>query len=295
MTIIVRLNGGLCNQIFQYAFARSLSKRRGEDFKLDIIPFLTYYKYDPYGLWKFNIKETFAEDKDMRGFVWLRKHNSFFSFIYHRFRLNKILQPWYYVERTFMFDLHVFSSKARYFEGFWQSEKYFKDIEDELRQEITLKDPLSAHSEEILRKIKEVNAVSLHVRRYAHEDKSPWHGFCTAEYYAEAMKMIAERTPSPHFFIFSDNYPWVKENFLSVIEGLGFPYTLVENDNDRNGEDLMLMSKCRHYILANSSFSWWGAWLNPSKKKTVIGPKKWFAHAPKNNTKDLLPEDWIRI
>ncbi|MBU3968891.1 alpha-1,2-fucosyltransferase [Patescibacteria group bacterium] len=266
-----------------------------KEFRLDITPFSTYYKADPYGLSKFNIQENIAKDSDMCGFIWIRKHNTFFSFIYHRLRFNKLLSPWYYLEKTFMYDPDVFSSKALYFEGFWQCEKYFKNIKNELRKEITLKNPLSAHSQDILKKIRETNAISLHVRRYASEHIIPWHGFCSIEYYIEAINQIVKCFPSPHFFIFSDNYPWVAENFLPVLKSLKYSFTLVENNNDKNGEDLILMSNCKHHIIANSSFGWWGAWLNPKKDKMVIAPKKWFAHAPKNNTKDLIPEEWITL
>ncbi len=293
--LIVKLNGGLCNQIFQYAFARALSSKRKIDFALDVTPFYTYYTADPYGLSKFNIKENIAKESDLGGFVWLRKHNAFFNFLYHRLRLKKIIKPWYYGEKTFTYDQEVFSSKALYFEGFWQSEKYFKDIADEIRKEITLKAPFSTHSLELLKKIEETNSVSIHVRRYASEHIRPWHGFCSAEYYIEAINQIASKVPSPNFFIFSDNYPWVIENFLPKLKGLEYNFTLVENDNDKNAEDLILMSKCKHHIIANSSFSWWGAWLNPSKEKIVIAPQKWFANAPKNNTVDLIPNSWIKI
>ena len=295
LSIIVQLNGGLGNQLFQYAFARSLSVQLKREFRLDLAPFATYYKADPYGLGKFNIKEQIARDSDLLGFIWLRKHNAFFRFIYHRLRLKYLFSFFYYIERTFMYDQQVSSSEASYYEGFWQTEKYFKNIEDELRKEITLKASFSEHSQEILEQIEKTNAVSLHVRRYASEHINPWHGFCSLEYYVEAINLIAKSFPNPHFFIFSDNYPWVIENFLPILESLGHPFTLVENDNGKNSEDMILMSHCKHHIIANSSFSWWGAWLNPRKDKMVIAPKKWFANAPKNDTRDLLPEGWIKI
>ena len=293
--IVVKLNGGLCNQIFQYAFARSLSKKLNRDFRLDITPFSTYYKADPYGLWKFNIQEKISSESELYGFVWLRKHNKIFSFIYNRLRLKSIIKKWYYMEHTFMYDPQVLLTNASYFDGFWQTEKYFKDIEDDIRTEITLKTTLSTHSQKILTKIESVNAVSLHVRRYASEGIKPWHGFCSAEYYLEAIGRITEKVDHPHFFIFSDNYKWVEENFLPVIKKTSHEFTLVYNDNEKNAEDLILMSKCKHHIIANSSFSWWGAWLNPRKDKIVVAPKKWFSNAPKNNTEDLIPTNWIRL
>lgn len=295
MPIIVRLNGGLCNQIFQYAFARALAHRKKTDFYLDITPFGNYYIHDPYGLSPFNIKENIAKESAMGGFVWFRKHAKIFDFIYHRLRLKKILHPWYFVEKTMLHDPDVLSSTATYYEGFWQTEKYFKDIANDLRKELTLKEGLSPESQKVSLHISSVNSVSLHVRRYAHENIKPWHGFCTAEYYLEAINQIASRTPSPHFFIFSDNIPWLKENLLATLMKTGHPFTIVENNSTKNYEDLILMSKCNHHIIANSSFSWWGAWLNPKTDKIVLAPKTWFAHAPKNNTMDILPEEWIKI
>lgn len=293
--IVVKLNGGLCNQIFQYAFARALSDRKKVGFSLDITPFSTYYTADPYGLSKFNIKENIAKDSDLLGFIWLRKHNSFFTFIYHRLRLKKIIKFWYYQEKSFRYDPETFTSKASYYEGFWQTEKYFKNIEGDIRKEITLKAPLSPHSKDILKKIEETTAISIHVRRYASENITPWHGFCSEEYYLSAIKKILTSSHNPHFFIFSDNYSWVLENFVPKLKSLNIQFTLVNNDNDKNAEDLILMSKCKHHIIANSSFSWWGAWLNPSKEKIVIAPQKWFAHAPKNDTTDLIPKEWFKM
>lgn len=111
------------------------------------------------------------------------------------------------------------------------------------------------------------------------------------QYYQKAIEYIAQRVDSPHFFIFSDDYEWSVENF----KFLQFPYTCISNGADKNYEDMTLMSQCQYHIIANSSFSWWGAWLDPRKDKIVIAPKQWFANAPKNDTKDLLPDTWIKL
>lgn len=293
MPIIVKLNGGLCNQIFQYAFARAVSHQNKTDFRLDISAFGNYYHYDPYGLSPFNIQEKLAKDSDMAGFVWIRKHARFFDFIYHKLRFKHVLKHWYYLEKGMLYDPEVFSSRASYFEGFWQTEKYFKNISEEIRKEITLKSPLSPHSIKMQSLIENSNAISLHVRRYQHENLKPWHGFCTPEYYLEAIKIIAQKTTAPHFFIFTDDYEWLETNLIDKLRSTGYPFTSI--GKNPNYEDLMLMAKCRHHILANSSFSWWGAWLNPRRDKIVIAPKQWFAHAPKNNTRDLLPDGWLKI
>ena len=126
--IIVKIIGGLGNQLFQYAFARSVSLRLKTDFKLDVNSFNTYYKIRKYSLNHFNIKQRFAKDSDFFGFVWFIKQNKLFNTFYKYLRLKSKLMPFYYPERTFHFDPRVFSKNGTYFDGFWQTEKYFKDI-----------------------------------------------------------------------------------------------------------------------------------------------------------------------
>ena len=181
-----------------------------------------------------------------------------------------------------------------YLDGWWQTEKYFEEIGDELRKEITLIKPLSSYSKEIQDKIQNTNAISLHVRRadmVIDPHMANFHGTCTIDYYNKAIEFISKSVSSPHFFVFSDDYNWSVEHFKSI----KYETTIIKNGADKNYEDIILMSKCKHHIIANSSFSWWGAWLNPNKNKIVIAPKKWFANAPKTNTKDLIPNNWIKL
>lgn len=296
--IIVKLQGGLGNQLFQYALARSVSLRLKTDFKLDINPFNTYYKIRKYSLNRFNAKQQFAKDSDFFGFVWLIKQNKLFNTFYKYLRLKSKLMPFYYPEKTFHFDPRVFSKNGTYFDGFWQTEKYFKNIKPTIQKELTLVNPLSKESQYILEKIKISNAVSVHARRYVtNADKnfsnvSAIHGTCSMDYYKKAMDYIMSREKTPHFFIFSDNYEWVVENFKS----LPYPITYVKNDDEKDCEDLVLMSNCKHNIIANSSFSWWGAWLNQNPKKIVIAPSRWFNNVKASiNTKDIIPESWIKM
>lgn len=290
MSIIVQLYGGLANQLFQYAFGRSLAERLGTDFKLDISAYGRYYTYDEYELNHFRIRESIAGDGDMGGFVWFRRHNRLFHFLINRLRLRRFFRN-YYREKSFTFDPSVFARNNTYFEGFWQTNKYFENIAEILRSEIVLKEPLSPESAAIEKKIRQNCSVSLHIRRYAHEDKLPWFGYCSIDYYKRAAEYLIKKEPQAHFFIFSDNYEWVKENFKSF----PYPYTLVGNGNDKNFEDIILMSHCRHHIIANSTFSWWGAWLNPNPDKIVVAPEVWFAHAKKNDTRDLIPGKWVKM
>jgi len=289
--IIIKLQGGLGNQLFQYAFARGVSSRQKTDFKLDQNPFHTYYKLHKYSLQHFNVKENPAKNRNMFGFVWFRTQYKIFDVFYRYLRLKSKLLYFYYPEQTFRFDPRVFSKKGTYFDGFWQTEKYFENIRDELRKEITLNKSLSEYSQNILNEINNKNAVSIHVRRadyVTHEN----FGTCSMDYYKKAIAYMTEHVKFPHFFIFSDDYDWASENFKSI----GYPITCVNNTAEKNYEDLMLMANCRHNIIANSSFSWWGAWLNSNRNKIVIAPKIWFSNPAKPiDTKDLIPDTWIKI
>ncbi|MEK7609632.1 MAG: alpha-1,2-fucosyltransferase [Patescibacteria group bacterium] len=297
MTVIIKTIGGLGNQLFQYAFARGISSHLETSFLLDIDTSVVYKneRVHEFSLQHFNVTIPMAKWYHMYGFVWLRRQKRLFNFIYHKLRLKKMFSSFYFIERLFCFDENVLSKgDGSYFEGFWNTEKYFKNIEKEIRKEIIINKPLSEYGQKINDEIMKKNSISLHVRRtdyVTHKISNEYHGTCSQEYYKNAIKYVAERVPSPHFFIFSDDYGWVVENF----KFLQYPYTCIKNGPEKNYEDLTLMSKCKHHIIANSTFSWWGAWLNPKKDKIVIGPKQWFKNAPKANTVDLFPDGWIKL
>jgi hypothetical protein len=197
-------------------------------------------------------------------------------------------------ENGFSFDPSMLEAKGNiYLEGYWQSEKYFVAIRDILLREFAFKYEQDAKSRDITKQIQKTESVSLHIRRgdYVHDPlTNQVHGLCSLEYYQKAVSYITQKIPNCHFYIFSDDHSWVSENFK-----LDYPFTLVDhNDASRNYEDLRLMSLCRHNIIANSSFSWWGAWLNTNHEKIVCAPKKWF-NEPTLDTKDLIPESWVKI
>ena len=297
MSIIIKTIGGLGNQLFQYAFGKTVSKKLGVNLLLDIDTSVIYQglRVHKFCLRSFHTKVEEAKNSNVYGFVWLRRHKRIFNFLYHSLRLKKFTSSFYFPEKKFSFDENVFKQKDNmYFDGFWQTEKYFKDIKNELRKEFTIVEPLSDYSKNISNEIKKTNAISLHVRRtdyVTHSISNEFHGVCSPQYYSNTIKYMTDRIESPHFFIFSDDYDWVVENFKS----LKYPITFIKNGPEKNYEDLTLMSQCKHHIIANSSFSWWGAWLNPEKNKIVIAPKQWHKNAPKINTVDLLPDDWIRL
>jgi hypothetical protein len=177
--------------------------------------------------------------------------------------------------------------------GYWQSERYFSDIGDVIRQDFTLVAPMVPRRLEIRRRIRDCNAVSVHVRRgdYASDPAiSQSHGTCPPEWYHQTMTRMAGAIENPTFVVFSDDPAWARANLPP-----SRPMIFVDPGRDgRDAEDIRLMSDCRHHIIANSTFSWWGAWLNPRPDKKVIAPARWFNRA-QHDTRDLIPPGWERV
>lgn len=281
--IIVRLNGGLGNQMFQYAAGRRAALAHKTILKLDRESFDSSSPVRRgYSLGDFAIQAEIATKKDLE-----------------RVATRTIRLPWdrrrntrYIKEKHFHFDPQILKLPDNsYLDGYWQSEKYFLDCEKIIRRDLKLESAIGRKATEILQKVKNSNSVSLHVRRgdYA---KSPHtrvhHGLLPSTYYQQAMSLISKALADPIFFVFSDDPGWVRRNLK-----ITFPAVIVSGQT-RDFEDLMLMSACRQHIIANSSFSWWGAWLNRNPNKIVVAPKRWFREKS-IDTSDLIPDDWLRI
>ncbi len=262
--IIVKLIGGLGNQCFQYAVGRHLAELRKTELKLDISEFENY-KLHNYALGKFNIIENFALPEEIKVAKYIK-------------------------ERHFHFDPQVFDvPDEAYLNGYWQSEKYFKDISEIIRKELTVKEPLLDKNKEVFKEIDSCISVSLHIRRTDYLN-SNIHVPCGLEYYMNAVKFFLDIEEKTHFFVFTDDKEWVRKNFK-----LNCQFTIVEhNDSDKNYEDLRLMTFCKHNIIANSTFSWWGAWLNTNPDKRVLAPSKWFNDKAYSNSKDVIPSAWLK-
>lgn len=288
------------NQLFQYALGRNLStKNRGE------LKFETSYFQKgarAYALGKFNIPESssgISKESDLQviGVPRVLDKSLFGRAERKFFRITEYFKPIYkkkfIIEPYFHFCPNILKIEANcYLSGVWQSEKYFKDSESIIRKELTLKDPLTTEARDWIQKMAESDSVSIHIRRgdYVNSLKTnQFHGICSLEYYHNAIKLISQKITSPVFFIFSDDIDWVKDN-LNII----YPVFYVSGEMLPDHEELMIMSKCKHNIIANSSFSWWGAWLNENKTKIVIAPKKWF-NTKTVDTVDLIPSSWIKI
>ena len=180
-----------------------------------------------------------------------------------------------------------------YLDGYWQTEKYFIDCADTIRHEFSMKEPMGQDAQAVASKIsKEPESVSLHVRRgdvARDAATNPYADIATPKYYERALEYIGAKLKNPHVFIFSDDPKWVVENIK-----ISFPSTVISGSCIPDYEEVILMSQCRHHIIANSSFSWWGAWLNRNPQKIVIAPKKWILKMQWRH-KDTVPKSWIRI
>jgi hypothetical protein len=287
--IIVNLTGGLGNQLFQYAFGKYLAVENNCELKLDVSSYENYEWHD-YSLSPFKINEIFASPEECQSFKGTGLN--FFQKIYRKLlRLNYLV-----AEDTFQFNPNYKLKKAPiYLDGYWQSENYFKEIETIIRKEFIVKKAPSYKNQTLIEKIQHENAVSLHIRRGNYVNVShvnETHGTSSLEYYKSAVDIISSKEASPIFYIFSDDISWAKNNL-----NLDFETVFVDiNDAKSDYEDLRLMFTCKHNIIANSTFSWWGAWLNTNSKKIVIAPKVWFNDIDLNNQTDyLIPSEWLRI
>lgn len=294
--VITQLLGGLGNQMFQYAVARRIAEKNNAELKLDISALNNFKEGTPrkYNLHAFDIADNFATEDEIA--TMKKRGDSFFSLAKKKLglRISSYEGKSFVAEKHCHFDPEVLNLGDNvYLQGYWQSEKYFSDIEDIIRKDFAFKISPTESNQKMMDEIKSQNLASLHIRRgdYVSDQKTnQYHGICSLDYYARGAKLIAERNQNIRFLIFSDDIAWVKENLR-----LNYPMTFVDiNDDEHNYEDMRLMSLCRNNIIANSSFSWWGAWLNQNPEKIVIAPKRWFSDT-NIDTSDLIPEKWIRI
>ena len=292
--ITVKLKGGLGNQLFQYAFGRAISLKLETPLRLDLSHYKSQEAKDTnryYQLDKFHIQ---ADITDFKENGKIKTIHDLFKKI--KSKIKNTASPY----SNYAFnpdDLNVKDESI--LEGFWQSEKYFKDIEMVLRHDLRIKDKLGTKAAVFKDRIKQVKdhggvSASLHIRRgdyVTNKYANVYHGLLDLSYYQRAISTIqAKLCHKPLvLFIFSDDIAWVKENLKTET-----PYVCVSRPEIQDHEELLLMSLCDHNIIANSSFSWWGAWLNASKNKIVVAPKNWVKD-PLANTSDVVPFDWIRV
>jgi hypothetical protein len=286
--------GGLGNQMFQYAVGRSISLKLNLELKFDLSFYdnCTDRKYD---LNKFRIFNTSATNSEIENI-------STSSLSIKKILKFKILRkpiPLYLGpvirERMFNYDQNILKIRGKkfYLDGYWQSEKYFSEYKKQLHHDFTLLKIENMAYLKLKNEILNCNSVGVHIRRGDYVNNpitNKFHGVCSEQYYYSAIESLKYRFKNPVLFVFSDDLHWVKTN-------LDFSLPVYYIDNHYNltpNEEILLMSSCRHNIISNSSFSWWGAWLNENIDKIVIAPKKWFNTNQASDT-DIIPNRWIRI
>ena len=282
--IISRINGGLGNQMFQYAIARSIAMHHSVDFKLDISSFEKNKQFG-FRLNKLNAKIDIAKKEEIEKY---KGSESKISKIIRRFPLlSDVIYPKLYreKERT-VYDIDVFNSSSLYLDGYWQNEKYFNEIKNELYEEFMPKGNLDEKIIEYEREIRQCTAVSIHVRRGDYLN-IPDIGVLDLNYYMSSVEYILSLFDNVKFFIFSNDISWCENNFNFIKNKVFISGLSSEID------DLYLMSLCDHNIIANSSFSWWGGWLNKNEDKVVISPKNWMKVNPKDHK--WVPDTWLQF
>lgn len=247
--VTIRLLGGLTNQMFHRAYGLAL-EHRGYDVKYST-SVLVPGTYQEYSLGEFG-DIPFGEEYEQ-----------------------------IYPEGSFAFNVaHLNPPENTTLYGYWQNEKYFKDIESKIRYAFRFQTKLSEYANQVLSDIRRSDSVFVHVRRKYYVDLPHYHGTLTPEWYRSALALI----PKANIFMFSDDPEWCKQNFN---------YRLVEGTTKY--EDLQLMAACKHAVIANSTFSWWGAWLGEGDSdRKIVAPKQWFTDKFANETQ-IVPERWLSL
>ena len=273
--IIAQIAGGLGNQLFMYAVGRCLAHRLNAEFKLDMSSCpADENSHSRYRLFEFNIAENLASGEEIESV-----------------KASNCVEEPSHLHKDIGYMPEVLNAPDdTYTRGYFQSEKYFIEIEDIIRREFTLKDFEGEHSRHWLEKIQGAEcAVSLHIRHgdYTSLGLLGLFGVMPVKYYYDCVEELKKISPQITLFVFSDDINWAKRNLLFDV-----PTEFVEGC-ERDCDEMFLMSQCRHNIIANSTFSWWGAWLNPNPDKKVFAPARWLRKHCVN--RDVLPDAWIKM
>ena len=291
--VIVILRGGLGNQLFNYAFARSLAAKNG--FEL-VLNYKSGFKYDKIYKRKFLLNH----------FRFYGRLASNREMLIPFFRVRRLLliklNEWlpnifnnYILQKNSQFDPYIINkklSRTTIIDGCWISEKYFKGYSNLIREELKIKFELPNSYSRICNEISNKNSIAIHVRWFNKPNEDQTHNL-TPEYYNKAITWIKEKIEKPHFFIFTDEPLHIgsKMNLESL------DYTLIKNNLIENNEiiDFILMKNCKHFVIANSTFSWWAAWLSENKEKIVISPEVTMTGLTTWGQDYQVPDSWIKI
>lgn len=289
--IIIKLMGGLGNQMFQYALGRHLSLKHNTPLKLDLSFLLDRspkpnFIYRDFDLDIFNMRPVFA---------------NFFESLGGKTPGNRIKKylntlrgsPFSIIqEKNLNFDENILKLPDNcYFEGYWQSEKYFTEIEDTIRRDFSIP---ARPDPGLMKKILSSESICINVRRGDYVTNplaNKYHGLCGADYFYKAIDQMKKFTEKPTIFVFSDDIPWCEEKLKFDDPTIFVTHHYAGKKYEKY---LKLMSLCKFFIIPNSTFGWWAAWLSCEPEKKVIAPQKWFAD-PAISCEDIIPDDWMRM
>ncbi|WP_343530707.1 alpha-1,2-fucosyltransferase [Pedobacter sp.] len=279
---VVKILGGLGNQMFQYAFYLALANKYN-NVKIDISDFRNYELHN--GLELENVFDIKLQKASR--FITELLDPSYRAWGYRKLRRILNLKNTLVVEQNFFsFDKHILNDpKSRIYWGYWQNTQYFEHVANKIRKCFMFKKPLTGKNQQIAEIISSCESVSIHIRRGDYIGHDLLGGICDLDYYKQAISVIENRVITPNFFIFSNDIEWCEEN-LNIKDA----HYISWNKNNDSYIDMQLMSLCKHNIIANSSFSWWGGWLNSNENKIIISPKKW----TNNSVNTLALEEWIK-
>ena len=286
--VVVRLEGGLGNQLFQYAAGRTIALATGRDLLLDP----SAYRADPLRSYQLDHFAIAARPLRRGDVPWFRLRRSRLGAILPRRARVEIVREAFPARVPVWPEAPVEGAGTPYLIGYWQSERYFVAIADTIRREVRVNAAPEGRNARLLAEIAAGDAVAIHVRRgdyVSNPAATAYHGLCGLDYYHAAIRRLCESVPRPHCFVFSDDLDWVRANLDT-----GHPTTFVGHNTDTPWEDLRLIAACRHFIVANSSFSWWGAWLGAWPGKQVIAPARWF-RADHGGEGEIVPAGWLRM
>ena len=274
--VLVHISAGLGNQMFQYAlYCTCLDK--GLNAKIELSAYSTKGERRKYELEKvFGVKPAVASAIELE-----------YMKVVSKIKFKLFGQPYKETHEHFgNWNKDVRDVNSGYLNGYWQSEKYFLDIAGKIRQQFIFPPITDINNLAMLKLIEGANAASIHIRRSDYLENENW--AISINYYKKAIALMKSKFLGIEFFVFSDDINWSKENFADP----GFHF-IDFNTGAESYRDMQLMSKCNHHIIANSSFSWWGAWLNPNPGKIVIAPDRWIPNI--NGTRDIIPANWIKL
>lgn len=285
--LIVKSFGGLGNQIFQYAFYLYL-KQNNKEIYLDISDFEIHNHHHGFELQKvFGVSFDVPSKKQILSLSY--NQNSILYRVLQKTMGIRLCKKTEVFENTKnMFISNIEEKFNMYYVGFWQNSRYIQQVASELHRNLIFRNTLTGKNHDLLNILKDNTTVSIHIRRGDYLKVSQFSNICTIDYYNKAINYINQKIQNPTYIIFSDDIDWTKEN-LNLDENAIF---VDWNTGDNSYIDMQLMSLCSHNIIANSTFSWWGAWLNNNPNKITICPEIW-SHDCKQNY--LLCDDWISI